>query len=402
MNISARDILMVDTISKGNDKPWDKLIAYMEAECPKGEPVEFDFRGIEVIQPCNSNSFLKLLSNPDFCMTMYNNENTVNSIRLMCTLNNYDTSRIKNVNDIIPKTMSSEEKTIERMASQLMPYFETSDTGIQGTLNVHNRFDQIGQPNTVKYIEAAIKKYSEDTGVKDIKVYTKMMSIQPSVVETITDMIEQMHRDRIEVTFMSDDKDIQDKIDMRLDLGKANYSSSEKYNIMKSRLTMNRVGLLIKYKEGRGKDEFGRQGKGEKVMVRIALFKGFTKRDNTILACFRSFNGNTFYTKSHWYLEHDCEELSSLNYDDILIPIDELGLYNDFLGSKYHFSNPIQYSKGGETIMYSTNENGSVVGTSMTIPERAKAVFDDFGIEYDHESLDKYIEETLNIVDGKM
>ena len=398
MSISARDILRVDTISKGNDKPWDKLIASMETECPKGTPVEFDFRGIEVIQPCNSNSFLKLLSNPDFYMTMYNNENTVNSIKLMCTLNGYNKDRIKNVNDIIPKAMTSEEKTIERMAVQLMPYFETSDTGTQGILNVHKRFDQIGQPNTVKYIEAAIKKYSEETGVKDIKVYTRMMNIQPSVIETISDMVESMHKSGIEVTFLSDDRETQDKIDMRLDLGKANYSSSERLNIMKSRLSENKVGILIKYKDGGGKDEFGRHGKGEKGSVRIALFKGFSSKNGTPAALFRSFNSNTFFTKSHWYLEHDCEELKSLSYDDILIPVEELGLYNDFLGSKYHFSSPVQYTKGGEMIMYSTTETGSVVGTAMTIPERAKAVFDDFGIKYDRENLDLCIEETRKIL----
>ena len=52
--------------------------------------------------------------------------------------------------------------------------------------------------------------------------------------------------------------------------------------------------------------------------------------------------------------------------------------------------------------MYGTNEAGSVVGTVMTIPERAKAVFDDFGVEYDHESLDKYIEETRDILSDKL
>lgn len=398
MNISARTILKIDTISKGNNKPWDNLIKYMEDNCPAGTLVEFDFRGIEVVQPCNSTSFLKLLSNPDFGMVMYNNENTVNSIRLMCTLNNYATERIRNVNDVIPKVMTAEEKAIERMSQQLLMYFETSADGKTGFIDVTKRFDQIGQPATVKYILAAVEKYSENTGVKEITVHTKMMNIQPSVIEAMANMVDEMHKVGVELTLVSDDKSIQDKLDMSLDLGRASYSNADKLRIAKNRLTPGRVGLLTKYKDGKVKDEFGRQGKGEKVMVRVAIFRGFYERNGYMAACFQSFNVHKFYTKQHWYLENDQEILDKVPSDEQYIPIDELGIYNDFIGTKYHFSSLVQYGSNGSTMMYSINESGSAVGTMMTIPERAKAVFDDFDIEYEEETLLEYIKETRRIL----
>ena len=397
MNISARSILNIDTISKGNDKPWDKLIAYMEGQ-PKGTPIEFDFRGIEVIQPCNSNSFMKLLSNPDFRMVMYNSEETVKSIQLMCILNNQDKSRIVNIKDEMPKVLTPEEKTIQRMADQLMAYFKTNDEGTVGILPVNERFDQIGNPNTVKYIVAAVEKYVESTGIKEVYVNTAMISIQSSVIDALAEMVESMRKQGVNLTVTSDDREIQNKIEMSLDLSKANYSSADKFQIMQNRLVPGRVGILTKYKEGKARDEFGRQGKGEKALVRVAIFLGFSTKDGQNMAKFRTYNGNKFYTKAHWYLEKDCEELTKLEYDDIVVSADELGIYSDFIGSKYHFSTPVQYDAKSTITMYSTTETGNVVGTPMTIPERAMAVLDDFGVDYDRENLMQAIDKTYEIL----
>ena len=402
MQISARSILNIDTISKGNNKPWDKLMEYMETQ-PKGNPIEFDFRGIEVNQPCTSTSFMKILNNPDFGMVMYNSEQTVRSIQLMCTLNGQNPDRIRNVNDIVQKQPSTEEKSIERMANQLISYFVTSTADGTGVFEIYKRFDQIGTPNTVKYMEAAIRKYSEATNIKEIEIYTKNMIIQPGVLDNIVDTVNRLNEEGILVTFRSDDTEIQNKLDMSFDLSKANYSRKEKLNIMKVRLKPNHVGIFTKYKEGRGRDAFGRQGKGEKVMIRIAIFLGFVNDNGIVKMHFRTFNTNKFYTRDHWYLEHDCEVLEKLEYDDIYASIDELGIYNDFVGTKYHFSACIQFDKSGTITMYKTGENGGVIGERVTIPQRAKMVLDDFGINYDHESLDAYIEETdrlLKLADG--
>lgn len=399
MTISARSILNVDTISKGNNKPWDKLMEYMATQ-PKGIPVEFDFRGIEVNQPCSSLSFMKILANPDFHMVLYNNQSTVNSIHLMCTLNGHDKSRIRNVTDVIPKKPTAEELAIERMAGQLMSYFVTNDTGTAGVLEIYKRFDQIGTPNTVKYIEAAIGKYIEGTGVKDVEVYTKFMTIQPGVLNVIVDMVNKYALQGITVTFRCDDKAIQNKLDLSLDLSKSNYSTAEKFNLMKMRLKVGRVGILTKYKESRAKDEFGRQGRGETAMSRVAIFKGFSNENGPTKVKFLTFNSNKFYTKDHWALEHDFETLDSLDATEILIAVDELGIYNDFIGSKYHFSACLQFSPDGNTTMYYTGPTGGSKPVVVTIPERAKMVFDDFGIEYERESLDAYILETRNMLDN--
>lgn len=393
--VSAHDVLGLDTISKGNNKPWDKLISYME-ENGVDEKVNFDFRGMEIIQPCSSDSFLKLLANPNFCMTLHNNANVAGSIIIMCTLNNQDTSRIVNEDDVIEPVESPEDKAAREMAKQLLEYFETN--GEVGTLQIHKRFDQIGVPKTVRYIREAMKLYADETGIKNIILNTEMMGIQPGVMEEVANLVNDMKEIGVHLTIRTENQDVKIKIGMYHGLGDSSYSVVEKLEIMKARLVIGRVGILTRYKEGRAKDEFGRQGKGEKASTRIAIFMGFSKGDNTIIAKFRSFNNHTFYTMDHWYLGHDGEILNKPAYDDIEIPIEQLGIYNDFVGTKYHFSTAIQYATGGEIVMYHVGDNGSVIGQTYTIPERAKAVFDNFGIDYDSESLNAYIEETKRIL----
>ena len=395
-SVLARDILHLDTISKGNDKPWNRLMEYID-ENPGVQPIEFDFKGISVVQPCSSTSFLKLLANQRFYMVLHNDAGNVNNIHIVCTLNNIPPDKIRNIEVAVPKQKTAEEKNIEAMVEQLMPYMEETDDGV--VLNVHKRFDQIGQLATVKYIAGAIQHYIDVNGPNHFTVYTKMMSIQPSIIAAIADMVDTFKKSGIDVVVKSDDKEVQNKIDMAIDIGKRAYDSQERLDIMRSRLVKNRVGILIKYKEGRAKDEFGREGRGEKRSARIAQFKGFShNRDGEVCAKFRTYNSNYFYTKEHWFLEHDREELKELVYDDIVVKVNDLGIYNDFLGAKYHFSTAIQYEPGGEITMYGLNDIGSVTDTVMTIPDRIKAVFDDFGIEYDEESLEAYIEETRKIL----
>lgn len=394
-SILAKAVLDLDTISKGNNTPWEDIEKYIKNNNIT-EPVEFDFKDINVIQPCSSNSFIKLLTNPMFYMVLHNSAKTVENISLMCVLNGID-NKVKNIETVYPKQMTAEERMTNMIVDEIMPYMSVRDDGVV-VFDIYKRFDQIGQPSTVKYIEKAIERYVGENNAKDFLVYIKNSFVQPSVVGTISNMIDTFEKRGIQVEVKSDNTEIQNKIDMSIEIGKQSYTAAERLEIMKARLAINRVGILTKYKDGRAKDEFGRVGKGEKVSVRIAVFKGFVRNSaGEVLAKFDSYNSNYFYTRQHWYLEKDTEKLKNLVYDEVFVKIDELGIYNDFIGAKYHFSNAIQYNKSGTIIMYSI-ENNKVVSKSYTIPERIKAVFDDFGVEYEKDKLDTYIEITKRIL----
>ena len=180
--IKVRSILDQDTISKGNDKPWNKLSKYID-ENLSGEEIEFDFDGIEVIQPCSSLAFTKLLTKPEFNMTLHNAANTIESVKMMCVLNNIPTSKAKNIEMVIQHEPTQAEKNMESVVTDLCQYFVDADG--RADLQVYRRFDQIGQPKTVEYIKRAIMRHSKETGINDVIISTNSISIQQSVYSVI-------------------------------------------------------------------------------------------------------------------------------------------------------------------------------------------------------------------------
>lgn len=203
----------------------------------------------------------------------------------------------------------------------------------------------------------------------------------------------------VTVTIHSDDEEVMNKVNIYQTLSSnKSMSVSDKLNIIKSKLSVGKVGMLIKYKDSKATDEFGRKGRGKPISCRVAIFGGLKLVDKTPTISIRTFNGNTFFTSTHWSLEHDNAILRNLDYTDELIPIDQFGMYNDFLGSRYHFIAPIQTRKEDTITMYGLNEQGKVTHDKVTIPERIKLVLDDWEIKYDAESLDRCIKETKEIL----
>lgn len=390
-SVLVKSIYSVDTISKGNSKAWVKLMEYMDG---KDYDVEFDFKGIEVVQPWATIEFKKFMQNPHVHIKMWSNLDTVNSINLMCMLNNFKENRAVNEEIKVERVPTKEELKIAAQAADLQKYFEVVD-GVP-TLLIYKRFDQIGVPITVAYIEAALKKYAADNGVNQLKLVTRNITIQSSVIENITNLIEQLAEVGVELDIDSNDTEVMNKVNIYRNLSKKKvFSSDDKEKFIKSTLKPGRVGMLIKYRESKATDEFGRSGKGKPLSCRAAIYLGMRhNKDGEAELHFRTYNGNTFYTKEHWALEHDNGVLSSLETTHEVMTIPQFGMYNNFLGSKFHFIEPVQLNAADSMTMYGVSNEGKVTRTIMTIPERIKAVFDDFDVEYDKESLELCIEKT--------
>lgn len=389
--ILVRDIYTVDTISKGNARAWNKLMEYMDGQAPDAD-ILFDFKGIEVVQPWSTNEFKKFMQDSRVHIKLWGAEQTVNSINIMCSLNGIKGERAINEAVIAEKVPTKEEKQIANMAVQLQDYFNAENPDYV-EFQIHRRFDQIGVPITVQYIEAAIYKYLENHDCKKIKINFKRMVIQVAVVEHVANLVNKFGDVEIEV--YSEDEETAKKLEMYRSLaGNKSVPGQEKMKIIKARLYPGKVGMLIKYKDSKAVDEFGRKGKGKPVSCRVSIFKGMKKnKDGFIVLCFTTYSVSTFFTKIHWALEHDNEILDALDTKEEEVMLDEFGMYNDFLGSKYHWITPVQVRPDDTCIMFDI-EDGKVVYLRMTIPERIKAVFDDYEVEYDKEGLEKYIEET--------
>lgn len=400
--VSVKSIYNVDTISKNNQKPWVKLMEYMRTEVAEGEDIMFDFKGIDVIQPWSTNEFKMFMQDTRVHLRLWCSANTVNSINIMCTLNNMSDNRAFNQEIQVAKKLTKEEQAVIRMADQLQEYFKEYD-GVP-VLEVFRRFDQIGVYVTVNYIQAGIQKYIDkckEQGISHdkIKVEAKGIAIQSSVIEAITQMVGLFSKEGVEIDFHSDDEEVMNKIGMYQSLSKNNIvSESDKIKTIKLSLHPGKVGMLVKYRDSKAVDEFGRSGKGKPISCRVAIYMGMKRDGNIIGVCFNTYNGNTFYTHTHWSIEHDHEYLDKLDVEELFIPISQFGMYNEFLGSRYHLLTPVQTREEDSMVMFGLDDMGKVTRTKMTIPERIKAVLDDFGVDYEVETLQAYIQRTKEVL----
>lgn len=394
--IVVREIYTVDTISKTNDKAWTLLMGILDES--DGD-ILFDFRGIEVVEPWSNDTFKKFLSYDNAYMKLYSSSKTVQTINFACKLGGMKPDRFFNEDIVAAPTISKEERKVQAMAAELQSYFVEHDG--TAVFEVYKRFDQIGSVTTVDYIDGAIFMYAEQHGVNNIILDTNNNFIQKNILELLANIIAKAYSKGIVLNIVSKDKDVMNKIGLYQHLATGrDISIADKYRMAKECVPSRMVGMLTKYKKSKAVDEFGRHGNGEPISCRVAIFNGFAKNSNDAICMkFTSYNGNTFYTQEHWALEHDGDSLDRMESDNLLIPINEIGVLDKYLGSKYHFMAPVQYDEKDFTTMYGVCEEGKVKTNKISIPMRIKLVLDNWGIEYDESNLVHAITETERLME---
>lgn len=186
----------------------------------------------------------------------------------------------KAFNESVPAVKAQptkEELKVAEQAAALQTYF-INDNGV-GVLQIYKRFDQIGVPKTVSYIEAALKKYAEDNGVSHLKLEAKNIVVQTNVIESVTELIQKLADVGVELDIDSNDTEVMNKVKMYHSLGKSNVNSDqEKIKQITKMLYPGKVGMLIRYKESKATDEFGRSGKGKPLSCRASCDFGHAAR----------------------------------------------------------------------------------------------------------------------------
>lgn len=396
ININVRENYTVDTISKTNDIAWKKLVELLV----ENEDYLFDFKGIELVDPWLNDEFRQFMADDRVNIQLYSSKKTAYTINTMCVLAGYKGGRASNIDIVAPKKLSMEEKIAISTAKGLQSYFVTDDNESTTNFNVYSRYDQLGSVTTIEHIEAAIRLFNESKSGYGITLDLGKIFVQDNIIELISDTIDRLLGDGILVNVVSSDKDVNSKIGIHRHMSKTkDYEVSDRESSFRN-IKPGTVGMLSRYKESRGVDEFGRMGKGLVVSCRPAIFRGMTSSSDGVESrpIFDVYNGDGFYTKQHWMLENDSMELDELSYTEIRPEMEEVGLYGDFLGSKYHFMRPIQYDEFGYTTMYNLDDYGVVKTTMATIPERIKSVLDDWEVSYNSNLLIDCIEETNKVL----
>ena len=388
-----KELYNVDTISQ--DKGWKKVgIAIEEIQKGTDDDIMIDFSSTNVVDPWQSIEFNKLLKNNKLHMMFVNNEQLVNKIKMMCIIYGISTDRVENIVVEIPKEKTVEEKKIEQLGKSLIQYFKDNGHGVL-VFNVSDRYDQLQSTNTINYIDFAIRELNRTTGAASFIIVLNRITVLSNVIGAFAKLIVGYKEIGVTLKIDTDNNDLAKELGLFIHLATNDrYTNSERVKAF-NELKPNTPGILIRYKKSKATDDFGRQGKGEIVSSRIAIFKGINNNVNGDMAVINTFNNNYFYTKQHWMIEHDNEEPTSLHEEEIEIPMEEIGLCDEFLGSRYHFIMPVQRSiDESKVVIVDIDENGKNIKRICTIPERMKIVFDDWGIEYDKDAIEKAINDT--------
>ena len=408
--INFKEILAVDNISQ--EKSWMKVYEKLKDVT---EDILINFDGVNVVEPWRFKTFQMLLTkNSHIYFKFTNKEDIVSKLHMSCIINGVSTDRVVSVIVKKEKEKTPEELKIEKKGKEIAEHFEIENN--IATIKTYKLYSQLHNGGTIAYIESAIKEINKDRGIKEFVIDLGNISVQLNVLKYLADLVVNYESYGIKIAI--DTLSEQAGRDLKLFLHQCKntvYTDKVKrLNKIKSAITANTPGIFLRYKSSRALDEFGRQGKGEVVSSRVAIIRKIrvvcNKKNPTeedlrsarIVVDIDTYNGDYFYTKMHWMLEHDNEELNKLQVERYEVDIEELGFCDDFIGSKYHFMLPIQKDeKESKTILIGLNEQGRNIKRICTIPERMKIVFDDWGVTYNKESLDRSIELTRKRLENK-
>lgn len=381
---TLREIYPIDTISQ--DKSWQKIY-----ECLKDttEEIKIRFQDNTIVDPWRMEYFQKLVRLPNLHFAFINSEQLVNRLKIMFIMEDLDVSRIENIEVAVPHVKTPEELRLEKLGTNVFNNFKV-DNGC-ASLDLENMYSQLGSPNTFDYVKFAVDKMIDEQGIKEFYLNIGGISAVNRVLELFAEMQIDYKRNGVNIDInITDEENLKNFGLFSHQIRNARYTPElrAKYIIKFLKKHVNMPGMLIQYKKSRALDEFGRQGKGEKIMSRIAIIRGISGGTVRI----ETFNNNYFYTHQHWMVTHDNQVPTELKTDIKDVKIDELGFCNEFLGSRFHFMEAIQRDKAESTkVIYSITDDGTNLSKLCTIPERMKIVFDDWGIQYDKDMLDRAI-----------
>ena len=394
--IIVQDVYNVTQISSSNNEAWERLLRIVNES---DDDVMLDFRGIQLIEPWNNLLFRKLMSKNNVYMRLYMSEREKKVLDLLCKISKEDMpeGHIINVEDdeiiVDVKQEVVPDKTFELIKGRVLEcvkIIKCKPTKV--VFEMYKAVDQLGSIKTIKAIEEVVKQLNGEKGIKNFEIDAEGLFIQINIIEYLARVIGQMKKEGIELSLLTSDDDVMAKISLYQQFANTrSLSARERIKIFKETVKPLTVGLLSRFRNTRRMDAFGRKGDGIPIECRVAIFRKIDKEGNVY---FWTFNGNTFCTRLHYSMDNDGEILRKPEVYDVAVPIEDIGLYDKYLGALYHFNKPIQYEPSDSITTYKINDEGGVITRKVTLPEYIKLVLDDFNVRHDGEELLKAIAET--------
>lgn len=379
----------VTSISPDNDI-WARMI--VDHLTDETDTVLFDFNRIRLIQPWKNGIFKTFIADKRVKIKIYTDETTKNTIDMMLKMGNYDTEgKVENINIVITPSDTSEAKNIRMLASAIGNRIAYNSEDHSLNLDIRYCVTQIGDPETVTSIKVALEKAVEaNPDVRVIRLNYTNTNIQGNMFKLLADIEKDCGFDKRGIVVQELDTN-EDKI-KKLAIHRVLKGSNKKTigdkltDIRKDGIKPGAVVMLHLFKESKSKNEFNQMSDGVYSISRVAIFKGFEKRNNEIILKFIAYYKDTFCTRRHYYLENDYEELTEMKTKEYKFEINEIGYSDKFTGARAHFHLPIQFDEKDSLITYKEGVI-DVQTIKVTLPEYIKMVLDDNRILYDNNLL---------------
>lgn len=426
--VRVKDWCNIDNLTQDNS--WMDIYEHIKSEVKPNEKVILDFKGISVIEPWTLDTFGKILKHDNiyFRFTSSNKENLtnfVNRIKMKCVIEGLLVDRIDAIYVEPVKVKTKAEIKVEKGGEDIIKQFVISEN--DAVFNISAYIDQFGSVDTVQSLIYAINKIHDNYEINEFLIITKRMFIQDNIIELLAKAIIEFGDMGINLQVDTDIEATAKKLGLFVYTASNESFTTEKKIKAFAELPLNMAGMLVKYKNSRAVDEFGRNGKGQVVSNRIAIFRGLCVKQgfNTVdlvkkvhkiengqvfadlivetpkgkkevqrwididllSVCIDSYHNDTFITHAEWESYHDGEmidekgnEITELPKTRVIESINNVGLMNKFLGKRYHFLRAVQKSKSdNKKIITKINEAGNCIREEVTIPERIKIVLEDWG-----------------------
>lgn len=395
--IRVADYFKGTQISRENSEPWKRLL---DVANQVGGEVLFDFEGIDLWEPWMNIEFQRFFRNENIRIRVYSSGNVKNTIDVWCKLSGVSCGRIENKDILYIDEHKKEEPTkVNSLTTRVYGATIVNEENKTADIMICNTVGQIGSEATIKAIDETVLKLYQEAGISKFNLEAGMLFIQQDAAQLLATLIMRLRADGIILELHHDDPKVLDSIHLYINTaGTENLSGLQRAKLFTQCIKKNSIGLLTKYKESKGKDAFGRMGKGEVTYCKPAIFRGLVIKDTEYSVVIDEYDVSTFMTKLNYALEHDNQEHPNaksgrLKHTRRSIKIKDIGVEDLFVGAQFHFNRPVQKDIEDCMAVYKAVD-GKITTVMQTIPEFLKDAARDFNLNLDYDELDKAIAET--------
>ena len=392
LDVEIRKLVPYDYIQ--DDNAWEIIKNNLQELLKTNDKVRVLVKGVTIVNPCNLNNYIDILKMDNVVIRFFGDNSKFADASLgKCILLKIDKSKIEVEPREVVKKESAQETRRRKRIEMTLEKFKVSDNKI--IFYMHEDADgenktSIDNINTLQAIRDGAKIMKDKTGINNIDIDFNKCKINDYCYKAVSDMIICCREEGINIDVVCDDQETMNKIAMSLKNSEGNVDKTSSIKKIKK----NTVGILVKFKKSNGLDTFGRRGNGEVAFSRVAIFRGFDESDNKFIII-DTIHKDNFKTKMEVLVANDFNDdgIHNMTFKTEKIPVEEIGFYNQTIGSTYNFLYPEQQSLEEYTnTIIGINVDGTNIRKKMSLPERIKFILDEYDIKYNKSDLDTSIE----------